>query len=725
MRPRLVAAVVIGVASLFCAASAQTVGPPPTPVHVVTDTLFDTTVTDAYRWLENLQDSAVIGWLHAQQDYTLRVLSAIPGRAALAARVTALSNTGPTVSSVQFGGARVFYMKRQPGEEIPKLYVRDSLRGSERLLVDPELLRQPGGPHWSLDYYTPSWNGRYVAYGASPGGSENSILRVLDLTTGRLLPDSIDRAQFGSVAWRADDRSFFYSRLQKLARGAPMAEKYRRSRDFLHVLGTPDSADVAILGLGVTARVPLGEDDIPFVVTIPGTAWAFAGIAHGVQNELTLFVAPLGDVRDATAAWRPLVAVTDSVTGFDVHGDDVYLLSHDHAPRFKVLRTSLRAPDLLHAAVVVPETEAVVKVIGAAHDAVYIQLLSGGLARLARLPYRAAQHRALPLPLDGAIGGFVTTPLRSGVLISLESWTHSMLWYERDGVSGRLVDTRLQPPSLADFSAITAEEVRVRAQDGTMVPLSIVHRRDLSLDGSNPTLLDGYGSYGFSYDPFFDARLLAWLERGGIFAVCHVRGGGEFGEAWHQAGRELTKANTWRDFIACGEYLVHEQWTSPAHLAGSGTSAGGIEIGMAVDERPDLFGAAVPLVGATNPLRDMLVGEGGPANRPEFGDPTTPNGFRALLAMDAYQHVRTGTAYPAMLVTTGMNDPRVDTWEPAKTAARFQAATSSGRPVLLRVDFDAGHGVGSSVSQQNAQMADVMSFLFWQFGVAEFQPASP
>jgi prolyl oligopeptidase len=705
--------------------AAAQAGPPPTPIRMVTDTFFDTTVTDPYRWLEDLHDSAVVSWLHAQDDYTRRLLDAIPGRAALIERIHALSNAGPSVGGVQFGGSRLFYQKRVPGEDVLKLYVRDSLGAPERLLVDPERLRTPGGPPWALNWYAPSWDGHYVAYGVSAGGSENAILRVLDVTTGRTLPDSIDRTDFGTVQWRPDGRSFFYNRLQRLEPGAPRTQKYRNDRAYLHVLGQPDSLDVAMLGTGISPAVKLGEDDFPFVLTSLGSPWATALVVHGVMSEATIYVAPLAQVRSGAARWRLLVDVADSVTAFDIHGDDVYLLTHNGAPRFKVLRTSLARPDIAHARVVVPESEAVVRNLGAARDALYIQTLDGGLARVWRLQYGSAAPTPVPLPFDGSVGGFVTTPRRSGLVLALASWTHSTLWYRFDPVTGRLTDTHLKEPSKADFSAIAADEVRVPSWDGTMVPLSIVHRRDLARDGNNPTFLDGYGAYGISADPFFDPTLLGWLERGGVFAVCHVRGGGEFGEAWHQAGRRPTKSNTWRDFIACGEYLVKEHWTSPAKLAGTGTSAGGIEIGMAVDTRPDLFRAAVPRVGETNPLRAMLVGEGGPANRPEFGDPTTREGFRDLLAMDAYQHVRQGTAYPAMLITAGMNDPRVDTWTPAKYAARLQAATSSGRPVLLRVEFEGGHGIGSTYSQAEAETADIFAFLFWQLGVPGFQPAAP
>jgi len=698
-------------------------GPPAAPVRMVTDTMFDTTLADPYRWLENLKDSAVVQWLHAQTDYTRHVLDAIPGRAALAARVHALSNAGSSLGGVQLGGARIFYFKRLPGEDQQKLYVRDSLGAAERLLVDPEKLRTPGGPPWAINYYAPSWDGRYVAFGVSPGGSESAILRVLDLAGGRTLPDSIDRADFGGVAWRPDGRSFFYTRLQKLAPDAPAVQKYKNSRSYLHVLGRADTADVPVLGIGVSPAVKLGEDDFPSVFTAPGSPWAIAVVGHGVRNEITAWVAPLAQVTSGAARWRPLVDIPDSVTGFDVRGDDVWLLTHNGAPRFKVVHTSLRRPDVAHASVVVPQSDAVVRSVGAARDALYVVTLDGGLGRVWRLAYGARSATAVTLPFDGSVGGPVTTQRRAGTILAMSSWTHSTLWYRFDPATGRLTDTKLKEPSPVDYSAIASDEVRVPSWDGTMVPLSIVHRKDAPRDGSNPTLLDGYGAYGISYDPFFSPTLLAWLENGGVFAVCHDRGGGEFGEGWHQAGRGPTKSNTWRDFIACAEWLVKQGWTSPAKLAGTGTSAGGIQIGMAVDERPDLFRAAVPRVGATNSLRTMLVGEGGPANRPEFGDPTTREGFHELVAMDAYLHVRDGTPYPAMLLTAGMNDPRVDTWTPAKFAARLQAATSSGRPVLLRVEMEGGHGIGSTYSQAENETTDTYAFLLWQLGVEGFQPS--
>jgi prolyl oligopeptidase len=262
--------------------------------------------------------------------------------------------------------------------------------------------------------------------------------------------------------------------------------------------------------------------------------------------------------------------------------------------------------------------------------------------------------------------------------------------------------------------------VLVPSHDGVKVPLSIVHRRDLALDGSHPTILSGYGAYGFSAHVNFDAINLAWLERGGVLATAHVRGGGAFGKHWHHAGRKLTKPNTWKDFIACAEYLVREKYTSPAKLAGQGGSAGGILIGRAITERPDLFAAARISVGCTDMMRFETT-MNGPPNVPEFGSTAKEDEFKALFAMSTLHQIKDGTRYPAVLLTHGINDPRVEPWMSAKATARFQAATASGKPVLFRVDYHAGHGIGSTRKQRQEELADVWSFFLWQMGDPQFQ----
>ena len=305
------------------------------------------------------------------------------------------------------------------------------------------------------------------------------------------------------------------------------------------------------------------------------------------------------------------------------------------------------------------------------------------------------------------------------VLAGIVSWLSPPAFYRLDGPGA--VRTSIVPPWKEDLSAYRVDEVNAPSWDGTLVPLSIVHRRDIRLDGKNPVWLTGYGAYGISITPSFVARHLTLLEDGGVYAVAHVRGGGEFGEEWHIAGKQATKPNTYKDLIACADYLVKQGYGSPATLAIEGRSAGGITVGMATTARPDLFRVVFNGVGDNNALR-CEYGTDGPANSLEYGSTKTQAGFRALYAVDATQHVVPGAAYPAVLLTSGFNDPRVAPWQPGKMAAHLQAATTSGRPVLFLVDFDAGHGMGSSKSQRDRELADQLAFLYWQIGKPGYQP---
>ena len=695
--------------------------PPAAPVREVTDAYFGTKVVDPYRWMENTKDPEFISWMKAQNDYTQAMLDRIPGRKELLARIKELDNAGTSVSAVQRAGDLYFYYKVKPGDDNRKLYVRDGLEGTERLLFDPEKITT-GGKHYSIDYFTPSLDGKYVAYGISPGGSEESVMYVIETATGKQLSDQIDRAQFGGPTWLPDGRSFYYNRLQKLGPDAKPTDKYLKSRIYRHMLGTNPDEDQAVLGVGVSPLVTIADTEGPFITYSPASKYVLGIVTQFVRNEIMLYAAPLDAINGAKTPWQKITDFSDDVTGFDVRGDDLYLLTHHGASRYKVIRTSVSKPDLAHADVIVPPSDAVVTNLGVAKDALYVQLLDGGIGRLLRVPFeRGSKPQSIALPFDGTISALVTDPRLSGVLLQLTSWTKSPLWFAYDPKTGKLTDTKLRPPSPVDFSQIESVEVKAKAPDGTMIPLSIIYKRGIKRDGSHPTLLTGYGSYGITLNPSFSPTFLAWLERGGVYAVAHVRGGGEYGEDWHEAGRKLTKLNTITDFIACAQYLIDEKYTTPAHLSGSGTSAGGILIGGAITQRPDLFAAALDRVGVSDNLRIELT-PNGPPNVPEFGSVTTAEGFKGLYAMSAYHHVKSGTVYPAVMLTTGINDPRVDSWQAAKMAARLQSATTSGKPILLRVDYDAGHGFGSTKSQSDVQLADEMSFLFWRLGVPEFQP---
>jgi prolyl oligopeptidase len=400
----------------------------------------------------------------------------------------------------------------------------------------------------------------------------------------------------------------------------------------------------------------------------------------------------------------------DGVTGYVLHGDYLFIKTHQDAPRYQIKRIDLRHPEPQQPQVMIPASDYVIQAMRIAGKYLISLDLHAGLGRLRRMPLEGGRIEPIRLPFEGSITEWGGDPGEDQFLFQMTSWTRSPLIYRCDTSRNTTSNTGWREAYPIDFSSILSMEVHAPSKDGTLIPLSIIYKRGLALDGNNPCLMVGYGSYGMSYEPAFSPSLLAWYERGGIYAVAHVRGGGEYGKEWHTAGQKLNKQNSIDDFIACGEYLIEHGYTRPELLAGSGTSAGGITAGVALAQQPDLFGAMILRVADTNALRSEFM-ESGPANVPEFGSVTTEEGFRSLLLMDAYHQIADGTAYPPVLITTGTNDPRVAPWQGMKMAARLQAASRSPHPVLLRVDFAAGHGIGSTKQQRDAELADQLIFL--------------
>jgi prolyl oligopeptidase len=699
--------------------------PPVAPTKPVTETFFGVKVTDPYRYMEELSSPEVQQWARAQADFTRAVLDAIPGRAPLLARIAELeaSVEARVINVKRLPNGVYFYQKRNASDNQFKLYVRQGLHGPERMLVDPEALaKQTGTPH-AINFYQPSNAGRYVAYGMSEGGSEEASIHVIDTATLKPVITPIDRAHYSEASWMPDDSGFFYLRQRQLPKDAPETEKYRFQTAFFHRL-KGNGPDRPVIVAGTTDRIAIAPEEFPIVQSVQKTPYVVAIPGNGVQNEIDLYIAPRAEVLSPKVRWRRLFGRESDITAFAIHGDDLYLLSHKDALRFKVLRTSVRRPDVEHAEVIVAPGREVVAGIAAADDALYVQARDGTVGKMYRVAYaKAAKPEPVPLPEQGAVEIASSDNRLPGVLVTIGSWTRDVGYYAPDG-SGRFVDTGLQPlgPNGAP-SSLEAREVMVKSHDGVEVPLSIVYPRGIKLDGSNPTHLYGYGAYGITDDPVYIPRFLAWYERGGIRATCHVRGGGAYGEEWHLAGKQATKSNTWKDLIACGEYLVREGYTSPARLGIHGGSAGGILIGRAMTERPDLWAVAIPEVGVLNALRSEFSANGVP-NIPEFGSVNNEKQFRALLEMDALQHVQDAVKYPATLLIHGINDPRVPPWQSMKMAARLQAASTSGKPVLLRIDYAGGHGIGSTKTQRQEQYADLWSFMLWQFGDPRFQPAA-
>jgi prolyl oligopeptidase len=699
---------------------------PVAAVKPVTDTYFGTKVVDNYRWMEDLTSPELKTWWHAQAAYTKDYLSKLPDRDALIKRIGELDNASTRVGGVEQSGSRFFYMKLTPADQTPKLYTRDGLAGAERLLADPQTLgeetskligtkraapsdRGEAKRYTISDFYA-SDDGKLVAVEVAAGGSEEGVVRILDAATGKTLPDWIDRVWGSSVSWDESDKFFYYTRLQKLGPGMTPNDKELDEAAYIHQLGANSDKDAPVFGRKFTPGIKMVPTDSCYVGVVPGSPYALGIVAHGVRNEATMAISPVDALVAGKPVWTKIIDVDDDVTDCAIFGHDIWLMCHKDASKFKILHMSLDHPDIAKADVTIAPSDLVLKGLSAAKDGLYVQATQGGISHVLRVPYGENAPKELPLPFAGSVEGFSCSPLNDGAYLRLAGWTEAPQWYAYDPTANTLANTNLEPLNPTNFSGITSVEVTAPGADGTPIPLSIIYPKDMKLDGSHPCLMEGYGSYGISIDPNFDATRLALLEKGIVIAWAHVRGGGENGEDWHNAGKMATKENTISDFTACAQYLIDKGYTSKGKLALRGTSAGGITIGGALTQKPDLFALAIVNVGEVNALRSE-AGPNGAVNTPEFGSVKDEDGFKSLQAMDAYQHVKDGTAYPTVLLITGANDPRVDPWQLFKLTARLQAATSSKNPILLRVDADAGHGIGSTKTQRDMITADQAALL--------------
>ena len=719
----ILSASALALAAITAATTALSQPSPVFPANDVAETFFGTVVHDPYRALEDPKNSQVAAWMKAQADQARAALEGLSGYAALRSRVAALDDA----VEARVGGVRrmrtgaIFFTRRGAKDNTFKLYVR-SAAGTDTLLADPDdWQKETGKPH-AINYFYPSPDAKFVAFGVSAAGSEAASIYVIETTTRKRIGKPIDRAQYPGISWRADAKSFFFLREQKLEPGMPVTERYQNTRLWLHRLGEDTERDTLILGPGVTPKVAVPRTDFPYVIATPGSRYAVAAVFAGVQRELALYSAPLATVGKPGTPWVKICDRSDKVTDFAVRGDDIYLLTYAPSPRYAVIRTGLAKPDLASASTVVAASDQVLFEMAAAKDGLYLESRDGAVKRIKRLAWGAKAARDLDLPGEGAASLLSASPVIDGAIVSLTAWTRAREIYAVDA-AGKSVNTKLQP--LGPFDApdgLIATEVKVKSHDGAMVPLSIIHRKDVKLDGNNPALLYGYGAYGITEEPGFGPTRLAWLEKGGVFAVANVRGSGVYGQEWYKAGFKATKPNTWKDFIACAEYLIAQKYTTSSRLGILGGSAGGILVGRALTERPDLFAAVIPAVGVLDAIRAETTANGVP-NIPEFGTVKKEDEFRALLAMSSYHHVKDGTRYPAVMIPHGVNDPRVDVWHSSKMAARLLAASSSGKPVLLNLDYEGGHGVGDTKAQRQKQIADNYAFFFWQAGHPEFQPA--
>ena len=686
----------------------------PAPVKPVVETLFGRKITDNYRYMEAL-DPSTIAWMKSQGAHTRSLLDGIKPLAPLKTDVAKFSASFGLIQGYVRFGTRGFYEERAPGSDNFDLMVSDGA-GIHKLVDVAALRAANGGKPFAINFFLASPDGNKVAVGISEGGSEDASITVYDAASGAKIAGPVDRAQFGATSWSDDSRLLYFIRLQKTAANAPATDKYLNA--------TADAWDLksepaAVLGASLGRGPVLTPVEAPAIAISVGAPVAAALSINGVQNELAMWLAPAAQVRDPKVTWTRFITREDGVTGFDMRGPEIFLLSHKDAPTFKVLMLRAGQP-LASASTLVPaQADRVIESIHAAADALYVFARHGAYSQLLRIPAGSTAIEEVSLPFRGHVGEAFTDPRTPGVTLDLSSYITPPTEFVYSPANKSFSELKIGTQGAWVASDSVLSDLHAKSPDGTLVPLSLVQPKNAK--GAQITIIEAYGSYGISELADFSVRRATAMRKGITYGVCHVRGGGELGEPWRLGGKDANKHNSWGDLIACSEYLIARGVTTPAKLFILGGSAGGITMGRSMTERPDLFAGVLDLVPSANTLRAEFTA-GGPANIPEFGSITTAEGASNLYEMDTIQHIKKGTQYPAVMITTGLNDPRVAPWEPAKLAAALQASGTT-KPVLLRIDEEAGHGIGSTKTQGDELQADIIAFVFWRAGLPEWQPA--
>ena len=702
------------------ASLAQQSGPPATPQRPVTDVYFGRSVVDNYRWLEDTKNPEVLAWFKAQGDYTARTLDQLPGRDSLVNAFVHYDRLKPErYSEIKKRGNRYFYRKTLPTETVGKVYMRENETGPEVLLFDP--VAYDKNKTYSVTAFTPSGDGQRLVVGLQEGGAELSTLRILTIATKTLLPESIVAVSGGGVDWLPTNTGFLYTPNNSTDPKDPKGNLDTKAR--LHRLNTPASADPELFSRAKNPGFNIRPDEYPFLYCSDDHTQLYGGLGS-VDNRQNIWIATPTDLLKPTIPWKHALVPTDSVYSYAKLGAQLYLYSVKDAPKGRILVTDAFNPRPATATVLLPEGQLNITSIATSKDYLFVTLNDGINDRIRQYDTRSKQWADVPLPYSGTAYVQPLDPARgNATLVGLTTWKQPAVLYnynpDSKALTASVFDVKAEYPGIKD---LVVEEVMAPSYDGTMVPLSLIYRKGLKKDGQAVCFMDGYGAYGISAVPYFSTRYLALLNQGVVVAETHPRGGSEKGQKWYRGGYQTAKPNTWKDFIACGDYLVKNGYTSPSHLIGMGTSAGGILIGRAITERPDLFAAAISNVSCSNALR-MENSPNGPVNVPEFGSVKDPVQCQALYEMDAFQHVQPGTKYPAVICVGGMNDPRVIVWQPGKLAAALQAASISGKPVLLQVNYDNGHFTeDKKVTFRN--FANMYAFALWQAGHPNFQPSA-
>jgi len=688
---------------LFLVTSGCSTGPakaPPAKSVTVVETIHGVPVNDPYRWLEAGEAEEVLAWTESQNKHTRKLLDPLKFRASLRERLEKLASIG-RVRSPRVFGRRVFFLKRVGLEAQPGLQVRDGYTGPTRRVIDPNTMSADGTT--ALDWWHPSPDGSLIAYGTSEGGTELSTLRIRNVENGQDHPEAIPHTRACGLAWLPDGSGFYYTSYPAPGSVPKGDEKYFR-KVWFHKVDTDPSQDRLIFG------EKRAKEDWPEPVLSPDGRYLVINVYQGWSKSEVYLKDLQHDGR-----WIPVVEKVDAQFSARVVGGKVLVFTNHEAPRYRIMAADPATPKMEHWTELVPQGDAVITDFDVFGDRIVLLELRDATSRLRTVGLDGSGGPVVDLPDLGTVSEIHADSRGADFVFDFMSFFHAPALYRYDGASGKVTSFERLPTDV-DMSRFESRQVWIVSKDGTKLPMFLVHARGLSKDGNHPTLLYGYGGFAQSMKPFFGSALMAWLERGGVYAMPSIRGGGEYGEDWHKGGMLANKQNSFDDFIAAAEWLIKERFTSPEKLAISGGSNGGLLVGAVLTQRPELFRAVLCGV----PLLDMVRYHRFQLARlwiPEYGCSDNAEDFKWLFAYSPYHRVAKGTPYPAVLLTAAEGDTRVDPLHARKMGARLQEATSSGRPVLVWIEKKAGHGAGKPLAKVIDQLVDEYSFLMWQLGM--------
>lgn len=695
------------------------------PSKPVTDNYFDMKVVDEYRNLENLDDLKTLNWMKSQTDYASSILDLIPNKNYyLEKRIEFDKRQGYSVSDLKITSSdKYFYLKKSGNEKVAKLYYRESFTSEDKLLYDPNDYKKNESNHdFIINYINPSWDGNTIAISIAEKGNELSEVIIMDVKTKKVRSEiitNVDPVSSGGIKWLDDNSGFIY--LYYPTSNSKSRDFYKNSQSVLYKIGTDPKKINDVFSRRNNPDLNIAEDQFPIILDFEKDDQYYIGMIVDYDYFRKTFIIEKKDLLKGKKNWKLLSDIGDKAKNLELYKDDVVFLSSYNSSFNKLCKTNINNPNFKDPNVLVPEKkDEFIKSYRITQDGIYYTTTKNGVE--AKL-YLYKDGRDIPIKLPYSSGNISLQSQgenSSNIWIVCSGWANDEQRFRYDIKTNTLKPENLVPiTEYPEFKDIIVEEITVKSRDGIEIPLSLIYNKNLIRNGRSPLLMEAYGSYGISDAPIFAKSYLLWANQGGIMAIAHVRGGGEKGEQWRLGGYKETKPNTWRDLIDCTEYLIREKYTSKDKVAIWGASAGGITVGRAMTERPDLFKAVIAEVGVMNPLRDETTPNGQPK---EFGTIKDPKEFKALLEMDSYHHIKKGIEYPATFITGGINDQRVTVWEPVKFAAKLMADDASNNPILLKVDFEGGHGGNVPVAQRYSNLGDIFAFAFWQLGHPDYQP---